>query len=41
VVYNQTWRLVDYFNWTISVNLDDYEVVKKSEQPRKARARQA
>jgi 4-hydroxyacetophenone monooxygenase len=29
VVYNQTWRLVDYFNWTASANLDDYEVVQQ------------
>jgi 4-hydroxyacetophenone monooxygenase len=41
VVYNQTWRLVDYFNWTRSANLDDYEVAGTREPARKAERRQA
>jgi 4-hydroxyacetophenone monooxygenase len=41
VVYNQTWRLVDYFNWTHSANLGDYEVGKTREPARKAERRQA
>jgi hypothetical protein len=41
VVYNQTWRLVDYFNWTRSANLGDYEVGKTGEPARKAERKQA